>query len=47
MSWEYGSLVEPLSVALHAVNLTLLTLMDTVVIVGAGTIVLLALLAAP
>ena len=46
MSWEHGSLAEPLSVALHAVNLTPLTLMDTVVIVGAGTIGLLALLAA-
>lgn len=46
VSWEHGSLVEPLSVALHAVNLTPLNLMDTVVIVGAGTIGLLALLAA-
>ena len=46
LSWEQGSLVEPLSVALHAANLTPLSLMDTVVIVGAGTIGLLALLAA-
>ncbi len=46
LRWEQGALVEPLSVALHAVNLTPLTLMDTVVVVGAGTIGLLALLAA-
>lgn len=44
LTWEQGALVEPLSVALHAANLTPLTLMDTVVIVGAGTIGLLALL---
>jgi L-iditol 2-dehydrogenase len=46
LSWEQGSLVEPLSVALHAVNLTPLSLMDTVVVVGAGTIGLLTILAA-
>src|SRR4051812_3403417 len=46
LSWEQGSLVEPLSVALHAVNLTPWNLMDTVVVVGAGTIGLLVLLAA-
>lgn len=46
MSWEQGSLVEPLSVALHAVNLSPINLMETVVIVGAGTIGLLTLLAA-
>ncbi len=45
VSWEQGAMVEPLSVAMHAVNLTPLSLMDTVVIVGAGTIGLLALLA--
>jgi L-iditol 2-dehydrogenase len=39
-------MVEPLSVALHAVNRTPMELMDTVVIVGAGTIGLLTLLAA-
>ncbi len=46
MSWEQGALVEPLAVALHAVNLTPLKLMETVVIIGAGTIGLLTLLAA-
>lgn len=46
LSWEHGAMVEPLSVALHAVNLTPMQLMDTVVIVGAGTIGLLTLLAA-
>lgn len=45
LTWEQGAMVEPLSVALHAANLTPLALMDTVVIVGAGTIGLLALLA--
>ncbi len=46
LSSEAGGLVEPLAVALHAVNLTPLRLMDTVVIVGAGTIGLLTLMAA-
>jgi L-iditol 2-dehydrogenase len=46
MRWEHGALAEPLAVALHAVNQTPLSLMDTVVIVGAGPIGLLALLAA-
>ena len=46
LSLEAGSLVEPLAVALHAVNLTPLRLMDTVVIVGTGTIGLLTLMAA-
>lgn len=46
LSYEAGALVEPLAVALHAVNLTPLRLMDTVVIVGAGTIGLLTLMAA-
>ncbi len=45
LSWEQGAMVEPLSVALHAANITPLGIMDTVVIVGAGTIGLLALLA--
>jgi L-iditol 2-dehydrogenase len=44
VSWEHGSLVEPLSVALHAVNLTPIGLMDPVVILGAGTLGLFALL---
>lgn len=44
LTWEQGSLAEPLSVALHAVNRTPFSLMDTVVIVGAGTIGLLTLL---
>ncbi len=46
MSWEKSAMVEPLAVALRAVNLTPLTLMGTVVIIGAGTIGLLTLLAA-
>lgn len=46
MTWEQGALVEPLAVALHAVNLTPFQLMDTVMIVGAGTIGLLTLMAA-
>ncbi len=46
VSWEQGSLVEPLSVALHAVNITPIVLGDTVVIFGAGTIGLFALLGA-
>lgn len=46
LSWEQGALVEPIAVALHAVNRTPLSLMDSVVIVGAGPIGLLALLAA-
>jgi L-iditol 2-dehydrogenase len=45
VSWEHGSLVEPLSVSMHAVNVTPITLGDTVVIFGAGTIGLFALLA--
>jgi L-iditol 2-dehydrogenase len=46
LSWEQGALVEPLAVALHAVNLTPLALGDSVAIVGAGPIGLLTLLAA-
>ena len=46
MAWEQSALVEPLAVALRAVNQTPLTLMGTVVIIGAGTIGLLTLLAA-
>jgi len=43
--WEQGALVEPLSVAMHAANMSPIRLMDTVVILGAGTIGLLTLLA--
>jgi L-iditol 2-dehydrogenase len=46
MAWEQAALVEPLAVALRAVNLTPLTLMGTLAIVGAGTIGLLTVLAA-
>ncbi len=46
MSWEQGAMVEPLGVALHAVNRTPFELMDTIVIIGAGNIGLLTLLAA-
>ena len=46
LPWEQAALVEPLAVALRAVNLTPLTLMSTVVVIGAGTIGLLTVLAA-
>ena len=46
VSWEHGALAEPLSVAMHGVSVTPINLMDTVVIVGAGTIGLFALVAA-
>jgi len=46
LSYEDGALVEPLAVAMHAVNITPFELMDFVVIVGAGAIGLLTLLAA-
>jgi len=46
MSWEQGAMVEPVAVALHAVNRTPINLMDRVVIIGAGTIGLFTLLAA-
>lgn len=46
MRWEESALVEPLAVAMRAVNQTPLTLMGTLVIIGAGTIGLLTLLAA-
>ena len=46
MAWEQAALVEPLAVALRAVNLTPLTLMGTVAVIGAGTIGLLVVLAA-
>ncbi len=46
LPWEQAAMVEPLAVALRAVNLTPLSLMGSVVIIGAGTIGLLTLLAA-
>jgi L-iditol 2-dehydrogenase len=46
VSYEDGALVEPLAVAMYAVNRTPSKLMDTVAIVGAGTIGLLAMLCA-
>ena len=46
LTYELGALVEPLAVAMHAVNITPFALLDTVVVVGAGPIGLLALLAA-
>jgi L-iditol 2-dehydrogenase len=45
VSFEEGALIEPLAVAMHAVNRTPLEPLDFVVIVGAGTIGLLTLLA--
>ena len=45
LSYEHASLVEPFAVALHAVAITPLALTDDVVIVGAGPIGLLTLLA--
>lgn len=46
MSWEQGAMVEPLAVATRAVNLTPLRLIDTLVVIGAGPIGLLTMLAA-
>ena len=46
LSYEQGALIEPLAVAMHAVNITPFELMDVVVVVGAGPIGLLTLLAA-
>jgi L-iditol 2-dehydrogenase len=46
LSFELGSLVEPLAVAMHAVNITPFELLDHVVVVGAGPIGLLTALAA-
>lgn len=43
--WRVGAMVEPLAVALHAVNVTPFALGDTAVVVGAGPIGLLTLLA--
>ncbi len=46
LSFEQGAWTEPLSVALHAVSITPINLLDTVVVVGAGPIGLLTLQAA-
>jgi L-iditol 2-dehydrogenase len=46
MSYSHAALVEAVSVAVHAVSLTPIALEDTVVVVGAGMIGLLALQAA-
>lgn len=46
LSYEEGALVEPLAVAMHALNITPFDLMDVVVVIGAGAIGLLTLLAA-
>jgi L-iditol 2-dehydrogenase len=45
VSFEEGAMIEPLAVAMHAVNVTPFDLFDRVVIIGAGTIGLLTLLA--
>jgi L-iditol 2-dehydrogenase len=46
LSYQDGALIEPLAVAMHAVNRTPFELMDFVVVVGAGAIGLLTLVAA-
>jgi L-iditol 2-dehydrogenase len=46
LSYEVGALVEPLAVAMHAVNITPFSSMDFMVVVGAGPIGLLTMLAA-
>lgn len=46
LTYEEGALIEPLAVAMHAVNITPFELMDVVVVVGAGPIGLLTMLAA-
>ncbi len=46
LSYPDGALIEPLAVAMHAVNRTPFDLMDTVVVIGAGAIGLLTLVAA-
>ena len=46
MTWHQAAMCEPLSIAMHALSRTPLELMDTVVVVGAGTIGLLAMLCA-
>ncbi len=46
MTWHQAAMCEPLSIAMHALSRTPLKLMDTVVVVGAGTIGLLVMLCA-
>ncbi len=46
MTWHQAAMCEPLSIAMHALSRTPLSLMDTVVVVGAGTIGLLVMLCA-
>lgn len=46
MSWHQAAMCEPLSIAMHALSRTPMELMDTVVVVGAGTIGLLVMLCA-
>jgi len=46
LSYSDGALIEPLAVAMHAVNRTPFDLMDFVVVIGAGAIGLLTLLTA-
>jgi L-iditol 2-dehydrogenase len=46
LSYADGALIEPLAVAMHAVNRTPFGLMDFVVVIGAGAIGLLTMLAA-
>ena len=46
ITWRQAAMVEPLSVGLHAVEITPMRLMDSVAIVGVGTIGLVTLLSA-
>lgn len=46
MDWNQAAMCEPLSIAMHALSRTPVAIMDTVVIVGAGTIGLLTMLCA-
>lgn len=46
LSWEQGAMIEPLAISMHSVNMTPITLMDSLVIIGAGTIGLLSLVCA-
>ena len=46
LDWDVAAMAEPLSVAMHAMNLTPVQIMGTVVVMGAGTLGLLSMLAA-
>ena len=46
LSWHHAAMCEPLSIAMHAVGISPIGLMESVAIVGAGTIGLLVLVAA-